>query len=120
MLVTALAAACLLVIPGWRTVIAASTLSKPLLGVELLAVEPTVGVVSDKVGTFTSTAIEAKDDTPALYVDGCHKEVMAVEIVPIVYGNADSNITIAVVGDSQAPHCASAFMRLANEPVTHD
>ncbi|WP_104176989.1 acyltransferase family protein [Cryobacterium sp. Y50] len=113
---TVLASVSLLVVPKLAaTNQVDAILDKPLLGAELLAIDPAVGVARDKVGAFVPTAIEAKDDTPALYADGCHQEVMAEEIVPCVYGETDSDFTIAVVGDSHAAHWVPAVVRLAND-----
>lgn len=117
MLVTIVAGFSLLLIPKVATALEQPALpvTAPLLGAELLAVDPAVGVAVDSVASFTPSVIDAEDDTPDLYQDGCHQEVGEDGITPCVYGDADSEFTIALVGDSHAAHWAPALVRLAHE-----
>ena len=117
MLVTLVAGASLLLIPKVAAALERPGLSAsaPLVGAELLAVDPGAGVAVDSVASYTPSAIDAADDTPDLYKDGCHQEVGEDGIAPCVYGDVDSDFTIALVGDSHAAHWAPALVRLAQE-----
>jgi hypothetical protein len=114
--VTIIAGASLLLIPKVATALEQPSVpfAAPLLGAELLNVDPGVGLAVNSVASYTPSAIDAEDDTPDLYKDGCHQEVGEDGIAPCVYGNVDSDFTIALV-DSHAAHWAPAVGRLAQE-----
>nr|WP_255429796.1 acyltransferase family protein [Streptomonospora sp. PA3] len=57
----------------------------------------------------------AGDDLPDPYKDGCQAGQKATGLDPCVYGPADADTTVAVVGDSHAAHWVPALRRIAEQ-----
>jgi peptidoglycan/LPS O-acetylase OafA/YrhL len=56
-----------------------------------------------------------RDDIPAIYDDACHAEWLQTRPNPCVYGQADADTTVVLLGDSHAAHWFPTFERLADE-----
>ncbi|TNC20442.1 acyltransferase [Georgenia sp. 311] len=80
------------------------------LGDEPAAVEPTYEVTS-----LTPSLLDAADDVAAVYADGCHQDALSPGVLTCVYGDADSDVVVALVGDSHAAHWQPALAVLAEE-----
>lgn len=63
--------------------------------------------------TVTPAPVDAPDDLPALYADGC--QISQTQTTPVVceYGDAEGEKTLALVGDSKAAQWSSAFVEVA-------
>ncbi|MEV5051576.1 SGNH hydrolase domain-containing protein [Arthrobacter sp. LAR12-1-1.1] len=94
-----------------------SAVSAPvaLVGAELLAKDPSVGEPKDVVDAFMPSALEAANDNPTVYKDGCHQAVTEVEPEACTYGKSGADYRVAVVGDSHAAQWVPALTRLAKE-----
>ena len=62
---------------------------------------------------FIPSASVAALDNPALYADGCHVTSQEDVPKPCIYGNPESALTIALVGDSHAAQYLPTLRRLA-------
>ncbi|NEE01454.1 acyltransferase family protein [Phytoactinopolyspora halotolerans] len=58
--------------------------------------------------------VAAVDDAADVYADGCHQQERASELVSCVYGDPDSEIEIALAGDSHAAQWQPALQRVAS------
>ena len=59
--------------------------------------------------------VDATEDQPAMYDDGCHVDLLATAPAGCVYGHPDGDLTVALVGDSHAAQWFPALDRLADE-----
>lgn len=57
----------------------------------------------------------ASDDLPVIYADGCHLDVPSVTPGECVFGEAASDVTVVLFGDSHAAQWFPALERLATE-----
>lgn len=87
----------------------------PLSGAELLAKDAAVGDPDVAVTQFRPTAIQAAQDFPPNYNDGCHQDAQGTVATSCTYGEADGDFHIALVGDSHAAQWLPAVIRLAEE-----
>jgi hypothetical protein len=53
-------------------------------------------------GRLRPDPLNARDDLPAVYGEGCHQNQRDPEILSCVYGESESQLQIAIVGDSHA------------------
>lgn len=89
--------------------------STPAIGAELLATDKSVGSVVDTVRAFQPSALEAVTDNPVVYDRGCHQTAPGTEPKSCVFGNAGSEFTIAIVGDSHAAQWVPALSVVAEK-----
>lgn len=88
---------------------------RPALGAELLASDPSLGEVVDRVGNFQPSPLEAATDNPVVYEDGCHQSAPETEVQACVFGDRESDFEIAIVGDSHAAQWVPALTRIAEK-----
>lgn len=82
-------------------------------GATALEDDADAGDVVDRVDSFTPMPEDADDDAPGLYDLGCHQEQSATEVDPCVFGDADSDYVVALVGDSHAAQWLPALAPIA-------
>ena len=111
------------VVAGLALTLAVST-SAPAVpatvrGAAVLSSEPTsdpdgrpVATVS---GSIAPDPLQAPEDVPSLYANGCQVEANSAEPVSCTYGAQDADTTVAVVGDSKAAQWVPAFEALAEK-----
>ncbi|GAA1161944.1 acyltransferase family protein [Nesterenkonia sandarakina] len=87
--------------------------SSPALGAEALRTDSSAGAVVSAVDSFEPRVEEAVDDIPSLYDGGCHQEQSEVGVEPCVFGDADSDYVVALVGDSHAAHWLPGLLPIA-------
>ena len=75
-----------------------------------VASEPTI-----RVTELTPSPIDAPDDVADVYADGCHQNAASPAVASCVYGDASSDVVVALVGDSHAAHWQPALALLAEE-----
>jgi peptidoglycan/LPS O-acetylase OafA/YrhL len=88
------------------------------LGAAVLAESPRddpAGAPVDRVEWITPDPVEATEDVPDLYADGCQQDGASAEPVSCSYGSDDAGTTIALVGDSKAAQWAPALQILAQQ-----
>lgn len=62
------------------------------------------------------TPVQARNDQPDLYADGCHQAVGATEVIECIYGETDNpEYTVALVGGSHSAHWLPALQGFAEE-----
>ncbi|WP_234401756.1 acyltransferase family protein [Thermobifida halotolerans] len=61
------------------------------------------------------SVLTAEDDLPDLYDDGCQSTEADTYPSPCVYGPADAETAVAIVGDSHAAHWSPALQEVADE-----
>lgn len=83
------------------------------VGAQALDDDSASGEVVDQVGPFTPLPEEAADDNPGLFDLGCHQEQSAAEVDPCVFGDAESDYVVVLVGDSHAAQWLPALAPLA-------
>lgn len=89
---------------------------KPV-GAELLGDTPTTseaGYVADIVGSISPNPMSAANDNPPVY-NGCHQDFASTAAISCVYGDTNSSVTVALVGDSHAAHWVNALQVVAKE-----
>ena len=59
--------------------------------------------------------VDAPDDQPAIYGDGCHVDQAAQAPGDCAYGDADADTTVVLIGDSHAAQWFPALDALAND-----
>src|SRR5690606_31687863 len=69
----------------------------------------------DELTSITPALADAPDDVSEMYADGCHQDQLSAEVVSCVYGDAESDTVVALVGDSHAAHWQPALEMLADE-----
>lgn len=86
------------------------------MGAVKLAESPESGAAVDSVtGGFVPSAIDAPADNPSVYADKCHRELTDDDAKSCTYGDAQSDFTVALVGDSHAAQWVPALQVLARE-----
>lgn len=94
-----------------------------LFGAEALAEEPALGDISTFTGGYLPSLDEVAQDLSPVYADGCNLRPSETEPRPCVYGDENSDVTIALVGDSHAAQWVTTARRLADEDglrlITH-
>jgi peptidoglycan/LPS O-acetylase OafA/YrhL len=95
------------------SVVASSPTSNGPVGAALLAIDPETGVATDTVAPFVPGALQASNDNPAIYADGCHLSETNSTVKQCVYGDRDGQFTVALVGDSHAAQWLPALTRVA-------
>ena len=68
-----------------------------------------------EVTALTPSLLDAADDVADVYADGCHQDAVSPEVLTCVYGDAGSDVVVALVGDSHAAHWQPALAVLAEE-----
>lgn len=62
------------------------------------------------------TPVQARNDQPDLYADGCHQAVGETEVIECIYGETDNpEYTVALVGGSHSAHWLPALQGFAEE-----
>jgi peptidoglycan/LPS O-acetylase OafA/YrhL len=88
----------------------------PALGATALATDPSAGEPENTIaGGFTPSAVDAADDNPDVYADGCFLDFTEVEPRTCTYGPDDADYTVAIVGDSHAAQWVPPLQTLADE-----
>lgn len=57
--------------------------------------------------------VDAADDVPVIYADGCQQDTVASDPVSCTYGNVESDSVMVVVGDSKAAQWMPALTQIA-------
>lgn len=65
------------------------------------------------MSSITPDVSEVEDDVADVYEEGCHVDQVSTEVEPCVYGNADSDYVVAIVGDSHAAQWIPTLQELA-------
>ncbi|MBD8063112.1 acyltransferase family protein [Oceanitalea stevensii] len=68
-----------------------------------------------EVEAIVPAPVDAPEDLPAGYADGCDVDVTEDELVVCEYGDLDGEVTVAVVGDSKVYQWQSALDAVAEE-----
>lgn len=66
-------------------------------------------------GGFIPSATEARDDNSVIYENGCHLEENEVQPNGCVFGNAESDTMVSLIGDSHAASWVPTLTALAEE-----
>ena len=85
----------------------------PSPGAAALGSGSNAGAPVDSVPWITPDPLQATDDVPVLYDDGCQVDQASSELKSCVYGNQDGKTTVALVGDSKIAQWLPAFQELA-------
>lgn len=113
MLVSALIGAVTIVLPGLNATDDLETKNTPL-GAEALMVNPDTGIPTDEIESgFIPSALDAREDIPVVYENGCHVESDESGFRSCVFGDLESETDLVLVGDSHAAHWAPAMIKLA-------
>lgn len=94
---------------------AASPVAGNARGAAVLSSNPASDPVAQVSGAITPNPLEAPEDVPDLYAEGCQVDVNSSEPVSCTYGPDDAHLTVAVVGDSKAAQWVPAFQVLAEQ-----
>ncbi|WP_243056531.1 acyltransferase family protein [Nocardioides sp. SR21] len=94
---------------------AASPAAGNARGAAVLSSNPASDPVAQVSGAITPNPLEAPEDVPDLYAEGCQVDVNSSEPTSCTYGPDDAHLTVAVVGDSKAAQWVPAFQVLAEE-----
>jgi peptidoglycan/LPS O-acetylase OafA/YrhL len=92
--------------------------NRAALGAAVLADDPLddpAGAPVDQVEWMIPDPLEAVDDVPDLYAEGCQQDGASAEPVSCSYGDDDAETTVALVGDSKAAQWAPALQVLADQ-----
>lgn len=103
---------------GLHTAVAAADDPPAGAGAAALGSDPTwsaAGEVVDQIDGLAALATAAEGDVADVYGDGCHQDQVSAEPLSCVYGDPQSAVTIALVGDSHAAQWQPALRRLAEE-----
>lgn len=90
--------------------------SRVAAGAQALRDEPRddpAGAPVDRVEWMRPSPVDAVEDVPDLYADGCQSPVAGTEPILCEYGRRDGAVTIAVVGDSKMAQWVPALQALA-------
>src|SRR5690625_467665 len=68
---------------------------------------------------FTPQATQATESVPSAYAEGCQQNQTDAEVVMCEYGDLDSDVVVAVVGDSKVLQWQSAIEQIANDQGWH-
>ncbi|MCZ7418610.1 acyltransferase family protein [Verrucosispora sp. WMMA2121] len=69
----------------------------------------------DQFPSIHPDPLEARDDLPDVYQDGCVTQARESDLRSCVYGNRDSAVEVALAGDSHAAHWVPALQVVAAE-----
>jgi len=72
-------------------------------------------VVTDTSEAYIPTAIDASEDYADVYADGCHQSATEIAAEKCIYGKADAEFTVAVVGDSHAAQWVPSIQKIGGE-----
>ncbi|MCF3942682.1 acyltransferase family protein [Oceanobacillus alkalisoli] len=62
------------------------------------------------------TPVQARNDQPDLYADGCHQAIGETEVIECIYGETENpEYTVALVGGSHSAHWLPALQGFAEE-----
>jgi peptidoglycan/LPS O-acetylase OafA/YrhL len=87
-------------------------------GASLLAADPRDdrrGAPVDKVASITPDPMLARDDVPDVYQHKCITRTQDYEVLRCVYGDRESEVTVALAGDPRAATWLPALQVLAQE-----
>src|SRR5699024_9687106 len=84
-------------------------------GAEVVEEEPDAVEPVKEAESINPDVTEAQEDLAVAYEDGCHGDQVESTVKSCVYGNADSDYVVAVVGDSHATHWVPALEKIAEE-----
>lgn len=84
-------------------------------GAEVVEEEPDAVEPVKEAESINPDVTEAQEDLTVAYEDGCHGNQVESGVKSCVYGNADSDYVVAVVGDSHATHWVPALEKIAEE-----
>ncbi|MDQ1074382.1 MULTISPECIES: acyltransferase family protein [Microbacterium] len=59
--------------------------------------------------------MDAAEDVPVIYADGCQQDTVSSEPISCTYGDVDSDTTMVVVGDSKAAQWMPALIAIAEQ-----
>lgn len=100
-------------VPGRPLADTSENIPVAVTGAAKLEKDPTAGQVKDTVSDFQPTSLAAATDNPAVYDLGCHQTSEETEAESCVFGNEESEFTIALVGDSHAAQWVPALTTVA-------
>lgn len=86
-------------------------------GAAVLSEDPrgdSAGAPVDDVGWMTPDPLQANTDIPELYADGCQQNQVDSQVIACEYGEADSDVVVAVAGDSKIAQWLPALSMLAD------
>ena len=89
------------------------TASDEPIGAEVLEFDAEALEPVNQVSSITPDVSEVEDDVADVYEEGCHVDQVSTEVEPCVYGNADSDYVVAIVGDSHAAQWIPTLQELA-------
>ncbi|GAA4473543.1 hypothetical protein GCM10023190_05750 [Enteractinococcus fodinae] len=84
------------------------------MGAEAVELDTTALEPVNQVASMTPDVSEVEDDIAEVYDEGCHVDQVSAEVEPCVYGDAESDYVVALVGDSHAAQWIPALQKLAN------
>lgn len=85
-------------------------------GAAALVDDPAAGEPVDTVpGGFTPSALEAREDNPIIYANGCHAEEEVSKGNSCTFGDERGTVTVWLVGDSHAASWEPAVAALAEQ-----
>ena len=96
----------------------ASNNSEPLasdepMGAEAVELDTQALEPVNQVSSMTPDVSEVEDDVADVYNEGCHVDQVSTDVDPCVYGDADSDYVVAIVGDSHAAQWIPTLQELA-------
>lgn len=83
------------------------------MGAEVVELDPDALEPVNQVESMTPDVTTVEDDIADVYGDGCHVDQVSTDFDPCVYGNADSDYVVAIVGDSHAAQWIPTLQTLA-------
>src|SRR5690606_23799240 len=101
---------------AWSAGRAATPADDAAPGAAALGDDPaTTAQPADRVSALTPPLADAPDDVADVYADGCHQDATSPEVTSCIYGDAESDTVVALVGDSHAAHWQPALTELAEQ-----
>jgi len=80
------------------------------------AVTASATVAEDNKAPIAPSPVQARNDVPVLYDDGCHQVIGEAEVIECEYGATDNpDYTLALVGGSHSAHWLPALQGFAEE-----
>ncbi len=112
------ALAAMLLLAGVRTAgpaaeVAGSSTVPVAAGAAVIGKATPADLSPDRVDWMTPLPEMATEDLPAVYADGCQQSQLRKEAKSCIYGDADGDVTVAVVGDSKMVQWMSALDAIA-------
>jgi peptidoglycan/LPS O-acetylase OafA/YrhL len=96
--------------------------AQPALGAAALGGQPRghpAGAPVDSVEWMVPDPLQATEDVPDLYAEGCQQSFEAAEVLACEYGDPRAEITVAVVGDSKIAQWLPAVQLIAEQSGWH-